>query len=165
MYIKNLDIKEQTLRDLHLRKLALGELQGPPTGYASIDKPWLKYYSEEAIKKEIPENKAMYEIMKEKNSKYPNRIAINYYGNLFTYEALFKKVDEYASKFKTLGVKSGDIVSICMPSTPETVFALYALNKIGAICDMIDPRSNSEQMEFYLKENKSKLLILAKLII
>lgn len=160
MYIKNLDIKEQTLRDLHLRKLALGELQGPPTGYASIDKPWLKYYSEEAIKKEIPENKAMYEIMKEKNSKYPNRIAINYYGNLFTYEDLFKKADEYASKFKTLGVKRGDIVSICMPSTPETVFALYALNKIGAICDMIDPRSNSEQMEFYLKENKSKLLIL-----
>ena len=26
------------------------------TGYASVDMPWLKYYSEEAIKKELPQN-------------------------------------------------------------------------------------------------------------
>lgn len=130
------------------------------TGYPSIDRPWLKYYSEEAIMTEIPENKSVYENIKEKNDLHKNKIAIKYYNKQFTYNELFVKVDEYASRFKILGVNSGDIVSICMPSTPETVFAIYALNKIGAICDMIDPRSNSEQMAYYLKENKSKLLIL-----
>lgn len=40
--------KEQQ-NDLYRRKVALGEIQGEMTGYASIDKPWLKYYSEEAI--------------------------------------------------------------------------------------------------------------------
>ena len=158
--MKNLNLNEQKLRDLHLRKLALGEIQGPPTGHASIDKPWLKYYSEEAITEDIQYDKTMYEITKEKNKDCKDKIAINYYGNLFTFEDLFKKIEEYASRFKKIGVKSGDIVTICMPSTPETVFAIYALNKIGAICDMIDPRSNSEQMEYYLKENNSKLLIL-----
>ena len=130
------------------------------TGYPSIDKPWLKYYSEEAKTTEIPEIKSVYENIKEKNELHKNKIAIKYYRKRFTYEELFSKVDEYASRFKILGVNSGDIVSICMPSTPETVFAIYALNKIGAICDMIDPRSNSEQMRYYLKENQSKLLVL-----
>ena len=35
------------------------------TGYPSIDRPWLKYYSEEAIMTEIPENKSVYENIKE----------------------------------------------------------------------------------------------------
>ena len=55
MKVKNLDVNEQKLRDLYLRKLALGEIQGPPTGYASIDKPWLKYYKDNVIKAQIPE--------------------------------------------------------------------------------------------------------------
>ena len=41
---------EEEQRDLYLRQLLTGEMQGPLTGYASIDKPWLKYYTEEQIK-------------------------------------------------------------------------------------------------------------------
>ena len=73
MYIKNLDVKEQTLRDLHLRKLALGEIQGTPTGYASIDKPWLKYYSEDGITEEFP-NKTCYQNLYDSNKKYGNKL-------------------------------------------------------------------------------------------
>ena len=46
--IGELSLEEQKLRRLYLRELSLGEIQGPGTGYLSIDKPWLKYYSEEA---------------------------------------------------------------------------------------------------------------------
>ena len=42
----------------------------------------------------------------------------------------------------------------------ETVIAFYALNRLGAVADMLDPRSNKEQLKFYLKENESKVLIL-----
>lgn len=47
-----------------------------------------------------------------------------------------------------------------MPTTVETVIAFYALNRLGAVADMLDPRSNKEQLKFYLKENESKVLIL-----
>lgn len=160
--LSNLTPEEKIEHDLYLRKLATGELEGPKMGYPSLDKPWLKYYSEEAIRKDAPKNISVYDYMKSMNIKHPNRIAINYYDNLITYQELFDKVEEYAKKFYALGVRNGDIVSICMPSTPETVISFYALNKLGAICDMIDPRSNPEQMEYYLKENKSKLLILCE---
>ena len=153
---------EELERNVYLRNLATGKLVGPMTGYSSKDKPWLKYYEEASLYEDLPENITVYDYMKNKNLENSNRIALNYYGNIYTFGDLFKKVDEYASRFKSLGVQKGDIVSVCMPSTPETVFAIYALNKLGAICDMIDPRSNAEQMKYYLGENKSKLLILCE---
>ena len=92
--MKNLTLNEQKLRDLYLRKLALGELQGPPTGYASIDKPWLKYYSEDVIKSELPSN-TIYGYLKEKNKDELERIAIEYYGNKLSYKQLIEKIEEY----------------------------------------------------------------------
>mgnify|MGYP002619169924 CR=1 FL=1 len=41
-----------------------------------------------------------------------------------------------------------------MPTTPETIYSIYALNKLGVVCDMLDPRSNASQIEYYLNENK-----------
>ena len=39
------------------------------TGYPSIDKPWLKYYSEEAIQADLP-NSTVYEYLYECNRNY-----------------------------------------------------------------------------------------------
>ena len=129
MKVKNLQINEEISRDLYLKNLALGNILGPKTGKPSIDKPWLKYYSDESIKSSVPDNLSVYQYMRSMNAKNPNRIAINYYGNLFTYQDLSKLIDEYASKYSSLGIKEGDIITICMPSTPETVISFYALNK------------------------------------
>lgn len=41
------------------------------TGYPSIDKPWLKYYSEEAINAPLPEC-TIYEYLYENNKDYPS---------------------------------------------------------------------------------------------
>lgn len=46
------------------------------TGYPSIDKPWLKYYSEEAINSPLPEC-TVYENVYRHNKDYPNHIAID----------------------------------------------------------------------------------------
>ncbi len=42
--ISNLNEEEKKQRDLYLRGISSGDIQGPMTGYASVDKPWLKYY-------------------------------------------------------------------------------------------------------------------------
>ena len=77
-----------------------------------------------------------------------------------TYNELFDKI-EYASKsLRFLGVKKGDIVTICMPNTPEAVILFYAINNIGAIADMIHPLSSGQQIINYLEDSKSRLLML-----
>lgn len=106
------------------------------TGYPSIDKPWLKYYSEEAINAPLPEC-TMYEYVLNRNLDNLKRVAINYYGTNMTYGQFFDKVSKVASALENIGVKSGDIVTVCMINSPETVCLTFALNKIGATANMI----------------------------
>ena len=61
------------------------------TGYPSIDKPWLKYYDEEAINAPLPEC-TVYEYLWEKNKEYLDNIALNYFGKKITYGRLFENI-------------------------------------------------------------------------
>lgn len=154
-----ININEEKLRDLYLRKLSIGELQGPLVGKASIDKIWLKHYTEEQILYELP-HMSIYEYLYNSNKNDLNNIALNYFGNKMTYNQLFKKIDLCACAFLENGVKKGDIVTICMPNTPETVISFYALNRIGAVANMIHPLSGEKEIENYLNQVDSKLLIM-----
>ena len=51
------------------------------TGYPSIDKPWLKYYSEEAINAPLLKC-TIYEYLWENNKSFPDDIALIYFGKI-----------------------------------------------------------------------------------
>ncbi len=102
------------------------------TGYPSIDKPWLKYYTEEAINSSVPEC-SMYEYIWENNKNHLDDIALIYFNKKITFRKMFEMIDKTASSFLSLGIKEGDIVTICSLSTPETIYCAYAINKLGAI--------------------------------
>ena len=158
-----LSLNEQKLRDLYLRDLSLGKIQGSLTGYASIDKPWLKYYDIESLDYELPK-KTAYRHMYDNNSNYQSDIAIEYFGNKISYKKLFNKIDDAAKSLQELGVKKGDIVTICSITTPEVIYLFYALNKIGAVANMIDPRVNEERITQIINETNSKILFSLNLI-
>ena len=49
------------------------------TGFPSTDKPWLKYYSEEAVSAPRPEG-AVYEYLYQYNKDYFTQTALEYFG-------------------------------------------------------------------------------------
>ena len=128
------------------------------TGYPSIDRPWEKYYSKSVINFEFPK-KTMYRCIYDNNKNHLNRIAMEYYGRKFTYGELFEQIDNTAKALVSIGVKKSDIITISMPTTPEAVYLLYAISKIGAIANMIDPRTSKEGIIDYTNEAKSKLFV------
>lgn len=128
------------------------------TGYASKDKPWLKYYPQYLIEKELPKV-TMYDYILKGNNFYPNRTALNYFNNKITYYELFQKIDVVARSFLELGVKKGDIITFSMPTLPEFVYMFYAVSKIGAIANMVDPRKSADEIEEYVNLVNSKLLV------
>jgi long-chain acyl-CoA synthetase len=129
------------------------------TGYPSVDKPWLKYYTEEAINAPLPEC-TIYEYLVENNRAYPKDIAIHYLGRRITYGELFKRIDETAAAFAALGVAPGEIVTVALPSIPEALYCVYALNKIGAVANMIHPLAGTDELIHYLNEVESRIAIL-----
>ena len=102
-------------------------------------RPWLKYYPQKSVERALP-HCTIYQYLKSKNSKHLNENAINYFGTNITYDTLFKRIERCADAFYSIGVREGDIVSYVTVSIPETVVAMYALNKIGAVSNFIDPR-------------------------
>ncbi len=153
-----LSVNDKKLRDLYLRDLVLGKIQGPLVGYASIDKPWLKYYSEDAIMQDIPK-KTLYRYAKENCEHFLSDVAIDYFGFNITTKELFKNIDKAANSFAALGVKEGDVVTICSPTFPETIYANFALMKIGAIANNIDPRNHANGIKEDINKVKSDYLI------
>ena len=124
----------------------------------TIKAPWIKYYGDEKQHLEYPDFSA-YKLIEYTASKHLNNDSYNYYGNKKTYHEFLKQIDEVARSLKALGVKYKDVVSICMPNTPEGIISFYACNKIGAIASMIHPLSAENEIKHYLNISKSSWLI------
>ena len=127
-------------------------------GYPSIDKPWLKYYTEEAINAKLPEC-TIYEYLWESNKDYQVNVALNYFDRKITYGELFANIDKATKGYSALGLKSGDIVTVCAVTIPETIYSFYGLNRLGVVCNMVDPRTSAEGIREYIKEVNSKIVI------
>ena len=129
------------------------------TGYPSIDKPWLKYYSEEAINALMP-SANIFDYIWEHNKEHLEDIALVYFRKRITYGELFENIDKATAAFQANGVKSGDVVSIISITPPEFVYCVYALKRIGAIVNMLDPRWSEHTLISQITKADSKILII-----
>ena len=120
------------------------------------DCPWLEYYSREERKIKFTD-KTIYQYMIDEVGEDKDFYALNYFNNRITYNEFFDNINHCARSLRELGVKEGDIVTICMPNMPEALYAFYACNKIGAVADMVHPLSSADQIKHYLTESKSRI--------
>lgn len=155
--LSKLSNEEERLRNIYLLKLARGELQGPMLEYPSVTKSWLKNYNIDEVEIEIPK-KTMYELLLDNSKDNLDKTALIYFDKKITFKQVIENIENCAKSLKNMGVKKNEIVTICMPSTPETIYLIYALNKIGAISNLIDPRMNVESLKYFLDEVKSTKL-------
>ena len=121
------------------------------------DKPWLKYYDR------MPEhldyyNGSMYDAVFDISLKYPDYPALEYFDKVYTYKELIDNIDKAAVALNQINVVENECVTICMPNVPEAIFVIYAVNKIGAICNIIHPLSKQEDIKKAMDEVNSTVL-------
>lgn len=127
------------------------------TGYPSVDKPWMKYYNEEERNQSIPKCKIVDNLYKLIN-QYSKEIALEFMNVKITYKQLKQNIERVAKALKVLGVKEGDTISVCLPNTPEVVYLFYAINKVGAVENLLDPRNSNVEFLRLLKEANTTYL-------
>ena len=122
--------------------------------------PWLKYYEEENLPDhlEYPDC-SMVDMIIQSAEKWPDNTAYIYYGHKVSYKNFVKKIEKAARALKNYGVKEGDRVTICMPNTPEGITMVYAVNMVGAVCNMVHPLSSEKELEYYIKVADSKYVL------
>ena len=104
-------------------------------------------------------NGGMYDAVYDASCKWPHNIALEYFDTQITYKDRIKKINKVAAALKALDAKRGERISICMPNTPEAVYSIYAVNEIGAIANMIHPLSSEKEIEDYLTQADSRILL------
>lgn len=127
------------------------------SGYPAVDKPWLKYYTREAIESEVKES-SLYDYIYERNKDYPGDKAIEFYGKGISYDELFGIIKKTAGALYAYGVRRNDIVAVCLPAIPEVAYLIYALDYIGAIPNLLDPRYNAKLLKICMDEAPAKML-------
>ncbi|MDO4376360.1 MAG: AMP-binding protein [bacterium] len=90
---------------------------------------------------------SIYEGLRSSKTVAMENYAINYFGYKMTFSDLFKKIDVCAKSLVSYGVRKGDVITVCMPNTPEAIIMIYAANKIGAIVNLVHPLSSKEELK------------------
>ena len=159
MELNSLSDEDQIKRNLFLRKIALGEIEGKKTGYPSIDKSWLQFYLAGHIITPIPHMTA-FEYMKYCNRHNMFLPAINSpYGN-YTYKELIEEIEKTATALYQLGVRKGDIVLTMLPICPQESIMMYAVDIIGAAISYLPPYSTEQDICDSIKVFNTKHLFI-----
>ena len=107
------------------------------------------------------EHLTLYQAFKQASLKVPDETAIYYFKAKISFSKLLDLVDDMASILQNLyRIEKGDVVLVSLPNIPETIILFYALNKIGAISNMVHPNSPFEVMQKYYNDANCKMAFL-----
>ena len=124
----------------------------------SASAPWLRFYGNTPSHLDYP-HKTMHQMVEETAKCYPANIAYSFMGKATRYDTFLQRIDAAAKGLYHMGIRKGDKVTICMANTPQALDCFYALNRIGAIPNMIHPLSAAKEIAFYLNFSKSKAIL------
>lgn len=126
--------------------------------------PWLKYFGDMPAHLDYPKG-SMYEAVRESaiTKKKMNSVAYEFQGKKTNYKQFLNKIEVLGKAYKSIGIDEGDMVTVCMPNTPQGVDTFYALNRIGAVPAMIHPLSAVGEIAFYINSTQSKAVLVVDL--
>lgn len=121
--------------------------------------PFLKFEnSKSPLGFDVPDT-SMFGMLKMSAENQPESSAYEYFGTECSFKNLVGKIEEISGAFYKTGVRKGDIVTIVMPNTPEAVISIYALNRIGAVANILHPLSAQEEIKNHINRVGSKVLL------
>ncbi len=76
-----------------------------------------------------------------------------------TFMQLYDAVNRFSNVLKEQGIKKGDVVSIYLPLIPESLIAMLACTRIGAIHSVVFSAFSADALKARIQDGESKILI------
>lgn len=103
-------------------------------------------------------NNTLYNVLSNSANFYPNNIAIYFDRQNITYKHLLELVDTNAELLLNNGIKKGDIVTLISHNSINLIAMFYAINKIGAISNIIHYGTSIGEIINLLKITESRVI-------
>jgi len=104
----------------------------------------------------VPET-TLYENLLITTKKYPQKKALHYYGNSYTYKQLLDEVEKLAGYLEqVLHVKTNEKILLFMQNSPQFIISFFAILRLRAVVVPINPMSLTKDLEFYINDCQIK---------
>ena len=93
------------------------------------------------------------------SEKYPDRPAIIYLGEKFTFARLRNLIDRFGTALRHLGVRKGDKVLLYITNSAQWAISFFAIQKIGAVVVPVAPIYTSFEIEYMINDSGAETII------
>ncbi len=111
-----------------------------------------------------PENRNCFEYFSECTKDFGVYDVAESFGNLISRKKFVHDVEAVAGYLDSQNIKRGDVVTIFMPNIVQCFIAFYAVNRIGAIANIVHPLTPAEGLEETVKKTHTKAIFVFDLI-
>ncbi len=108
---------------------------------------------------DYPSDKCIHQLFEEQVVKTPDAIAVIDGEKSLTYEQLNQKANQLAYYLQNLGVKTEDLVGICIERSVLMIIGLLGILKAGAAYIPLDPNYPSERLAYMLEDSAVSVLL------
>ena len=91
--------------------------------------------------------------------KYPDRPAIIYLGERFSYAKLRDLINRFAGALNNLGVSKGDRVMIYIANCVQWAIGFFGIQKLGAVAVPVSPIYTSYEIEYMINDSGAETII------
>ena len=91
--------------------------------------------------------------------RYPDKLALVFMGQTWTYAALQHEAEKLAGYLATLGVRKGDRVVLNMQNCPQLVISHFAILRLDAVVVPVNPMNRMEELKHYITDPDARVAI------
>jgi long-chain acyl-CoA synthetase len=91
--------------------------------------------------------------------KYPDRTALIYLGQRFSYSKFMELIRRFATALYDLGVKDSDKVMLYIPNCPQFLIAYFGAQQIGAIPVPVSPIYTPHEIQYLIKDSEAQTVL------
>jgi long-chain acyl-CoA synthetase len=103
-------------------------------------------------------DKSLYQNIEKSINEVPFDTALYYQGTKISFAKLGTLINKAADVLvNRFNIKPGDIVLLAQPNIPHVIILFYALNKIGAIVNLVHPFTPYNQIISIFKKTNTKV--------
>ncbi len=105
----------------------------------------------------------LYEIISYQAKKRKRKVALFVGNEKIRYAEILEKVDKLAAFLSQKGIQEGDRVALFLRNSPEFIYTVFAVSKIGAISVPVNTFLKSEELDYILDDSGAKLLVASQI--
>lgn len=98
------------------------------------------------------------EMMLTRANEIPDKPYVLFYDEVITYQQVNQRANKVANFLKSKDISKGDVVSILIMNSPEVYYAMFGVQKLGAIASSINYMLKGPEIAYLLDDSKPKIV-------